>query len=334
GQKTVTGALVCSSSSQWIQTGLRRVEQAMLIVELMILVVLVVVSVYVSYLMTRSVKRVSYELEKLNLGRFDGNSLPARSYNEVNEITDAASHIIERYKRMEQSQEEFVSNVSHELRTPMASIRVLSDSLIGQKGLDESVYQEFMSDISFEIDRETRIIDDLLSMAKLADSTGSVNIQTVKINDLLMDIMTMLRPLAEKRRIELIYESYRNVTADVDEVKLSQAFSNLIENGIKYNEDGGYVKVSLDADHEYFYIRVEDNGVGIPENELPEIFNRFYRVDKARSRETGGTGLGLSITKQIILLHQGTIKAESKIGVGTTFTTRIPLKHVSEGESI
>jgi signal transduction histidine kinase len=119
------------------------------------------------------------------------------------------------------------------------------------------------------------------------------------------------------------------VTADIDAVKLSQAFSNLIENGVKYNEDGGYVKVSLDADHEYFYLRVADNGVGIPEDALPHIFNRFYRVDKARSRETGGTGLGLSITKQIILLHHGVIKAESKVNEGTTFTVRIPLKHTS-----
>ncbi len=327
--KQITAALICSSDTGWIRTSLRKVEQAMLFVEGILLVIFTVASIYVSYLMTRPVKKVSYELEKVKVGHFDQRLSELRSYNEINEITDAASHIIDSYQRMERSQEEFVSNVSHELRTPMTSIRVLADSLIGQKNIDESVYQEFLSDISVEVDRETHIIDDLLSMSRLGNASESMNISTVKINDFVMDILKTVRPIAEKRNIELVYESFRNVTADIDAVKLSQAFSNLIENGVKYNEDGGYVKVSLDADHEYFYLRVADNGVGIPEDALPHIFNRFYRVDKARSRETGGTGLGLSITKQIILLHHGVIKAESKVNEGTTFTVRIPLKHTS-----
>ena len=126
----------------------------------------------------------------------------------------------------------------------------------------------------------------------------------------------------------MIYESFRRVTADVDESKLRQAFSNLVENAVKYNTDGGVVKVSLDADHEYFYVKVADSGIGIPEDAIEHIFDRFYRVDKARSRDTGGTGLGLSITKSVVLLHYGIIRVESLPGEGTTFTVRIPLKHV------
>lgn len=333
--KQITGALISSSTTDWILNSLDKVRQAMLLVEAMLLVVLAVLSLYISYLLARPVKRVSFEMQKLRSGHLDTDISTIRSYAEINEITDAASQIIDNYRKLEQSQEEFVSNVSHELRTPMTSIRVLSDSLIGQKNIEEDVYQEFLGDISVEIDRETRIIDDLLSMTKLGGGSKALNVAPVKLNDFVMDLLKTVRPIAESRNIELIYESFRNVTAEVDEVKLSQAFLNLIENGVKYNDEGGYVKVSLDGDHEYFYLRVEDNGAGIPEDALPKIFNRFYRVDKARSRETGGTGLGLSITKQIVLLHHGVIKAESTLGEGTTFTVRIPLKYVgSEGGTV
>lgn len=126
----------------------------------------------------------------------------------------------------------------------------------------------------------------------------------------------------------MIYESFRPVVAEVDEVKLSLAISNLIENAIKYNVEDGWVRVSLNADHKYFFIKVSDSGIGIPETAQDSIFERFYRVDKARSRETGGTGLGLAITKNVIQMHRGAIKVYSKEGEGTTFNVRIPLNYV------
>ena len=126
----------------------------------------------------------------------------------------------------------------------------------------------------------------------------------------------------------MVFESYRTVVAEIDEVKLSLVFSNLIENAIKYNRDGGKVMVSLNADHRYFFVKIEDTGVGIPEEEQGLIFDRFYRVDKARSRETGGTGLGLSIAKNAVQMHRGAIKVQSLPGVGSIFTVRIPLSFV------
>ena len=142
---------------------------------------------------------------------------------------------------------------------------------------------------------------------------------------MLEQLLKRLRPIAAKRNIELAFEGFRTVHACVDEVKLSLAFSNLVENGIKYNVAGGWVKVSLDADHNYFYVTVSDSGIGIPEEYQDKIFERFYRVDKARSRETGGTGLGLAITKNIVLMHEGGIKVKSREEEGTVFTVRIPL---------
>jgi len=138
-----------------------------------------------------------------------------------------------------------------------------------------------------------------------------------------------LKPIASKRNIELVLESYRPVTAECDEVKLTLALSNLVENAIKYNVAGGWVQVTLDADHKFFYVTVDDSGIGIPEEYQDKIFERFYRVDKARSRETGGTGLGLSITKNIIQMHHGAIKVASKEDEGTTFSVRIPLTYMA-----
>ena len=192
------------------------------------------------------------------------------------------------------------------------------------------LYREFMSDISVEIERESKIIDDLLALVRMdKTSGGNLNIAQVNINGLLELILKRLRPIAGKRNVELIFESIREVTADVDEMKLSLALSNLVENAIKYNIEGGWVRVTLDADHKFFYVKVADSGIGIPEEFQEHVFERFYRVDKARSRETGGTGLGLSITKKIILMHQGALKLQSKDGEGTTFTVRIPLTYIS-----
>ena len=127
----------------------------------------------------------------------------------------------------------------------------------------------------------------------------------------------------------LIFESIREVTADVDEMKLSLAITNLVENAIKYNMEDGWVRVTLDADHKFFYLKVQDSGIGIPEDVQDRIFERFYRVDKARSRETGGSGLGLAITRNVVLMHKGAIKLSSKEGEGSTFTLRIPLNYIA-----
>lgn len=147
----------------------------------------------------------------------------------------------------------------------------------------------------------------------------------VSINDLLELILKRLRPIAAKRNIELILDSFRPVKAEIDETKLTLAISNLVENGIKYNKDGGWVRVSLNADHKYFYVTVADSGKGIPEDSLDHIFERFYRVDKSHSTEIDGTGLGLAITRSAILMHHGAIKVYSKEGEGATFSVRIPL---------
>ncbi len=232
-------------------------------------------------------------------------------------------------KVLDDSRQEFVSNVSHELKTPITSMKVLADSLISQKDVPIEVYQEFMEDITKEVEREDKIITDLLSLVKMDRTAADLTITEVDINILVELIMRRLRPIAQKRDVELVYESIRPVTAAVDEVKMTLVISNLVENAIKYNKEHGWVKVTLDADHQFFTIVVADSGLGIPQESMDHIYERFYRVDKSRSREIGGTGLGLAITKSAIMMHRGSIKVESIEGEGTTFTVRIPLTYIA-----
>ena len=206
---------------------------------------------------------------------------------------------------------------------------MLADSLLAQEDAPAPLYREFLVDIADEIERENKIINDLLSLVKLDKAAADMNITAVNINELLELILKRLGPIAKKQNIEIIYESFRPVIAEVDEVKLSLAISNLVENAIKYNVDDGWVRVSLNADHKYFFIKVSDSGIGIPEEAQDSIFERFYRVDKARSRETGGTGLGLAITRNVIQMHHGAIKVYSKEGEGSTFNVRIPLNYIA-----
>ena len=185
-----------------------------------------------------------------------------------------------------------------------------------------------MQDITEEIDRENQIITDLLSLVKMDKKVADLNITQVNINELLELIMKRLRPIAAQKNVELILDSFRPVHAEVDATKLSLAFSNLVENGIKYNNENGWVRVSLNADHKYFYLKVADSGIGIPKEDTDHIFERFFRVDKSHSREIGGTGLGLSIARNAVVMHRGAIKVYSEPGEGTTFTVRIPLTYI------
>ena len=231
--------------------------------------------------------------------------------------------------KAEKMRQEFTANVSHELKTPITSMKVLSESLLTQSDVPAEMYREFMEDIVQEIDREAEIISDLLTLVKTDKGPDSLNKESVDMDEFMDLILKRLRPIAATRNIELVYESFRPVTAEVDEMKISLAISNLVENAIKYNKENGWVHVSLNADHKNCYIEVADSGIGIPAEAQEHIFERFYRMDKSHSREIGGTGLGLAIARSAVVMHRGAIKVFSQPSEGTTFTVRIPLNYVS-----
>ena len=325
--KQLQGAMLISFSSKEIAENIQELEQKSILITGIIIVLAALLGYILSTVLVKPFARVTKSIEDLTDG-YQNEEISVPDYTETALITDAFNKMLSRMKTLDESRNEFVSNVSHELKTPLTSMKVLADSLVGQEGVPEELYQEFMSDITAEIDRENKIITDLLSLVKLDKKAADLNVEHLNINQLLEDILKRLRPIADKRNIDLILDSFRPVEADVDEVKFTLAISNLVENGIKYNVDDGWVRVTLDADHKYFYVKVADSGMGIPEESIGRIFERFYRVDKSHSKEIGGTGLGLAITRGAVTKHHGTIQVESKEGEGTTFTVRIPLSYI------
>jgi signal transduction histidine kinase len=305
-----------------------KMQKNIYIIDGILFLILVVIAVFYSRSVIKPLKELTTSINRITDG-FLGEKLTVDSYTEIEDVVDSINSMTTKLETLESSRQEFVSNVSHELKTPITSIKVLADSLLQQEDAPAELYREFLVDINAEIERENKIITDLLSLVKMDKTAGVLNIATINISELCEQIMKRIKPIAADRNINLIFESYRTIMAEVDEVKLSLAINNLIENAVKYNYDNGWVRVSLNADHKFFYIKVSDSGVGIPEDEQENVFERFYRVDKARSRETGGTGLGLSITRNAILMHRGAIKVYSKEKEGTTFTVRIPLNYVS-----
>ncbi len=326
--KVVNGVMIAMVSLKDIEdTNAYIAKQANVLLILFALIAFVIAFI-ISIVSVKDINQLNTQILGLSQGHLESLEVQSR-FNELKKLTESFNVLLNKMQVLEDSRQEFVSNVSHELKTPIASMKVLADSLLMQEDVPNEMYREFMSDIVEEIDRENKIITDLLTLVKMDKKAAGLNIESVNINALLELLLKRIKPLAAKRNIEVIFESFREVIGEVDEVKLSLAFSNLIENAVKYNEDGGSVHVSLNADHKFFYVKVQDNGVGIPEECQSQVFERFYRVDKARSRETGGTGLGLAITRNAILMHKGAIKLYSEPGEGTTFTVRIPLKYVN-----
>ena len=325
---TISGVILVSASVDSLLRIRDTLQTKGLLIQLALAAVIVVLSVAASVVLVKPLGKITHSMEDLSKGDVE-EIVSVSDYTETKAISDAYNNMIRRIRKQEDSRQEFVSNVSHELKTPLTSMKVLADSLTMQGDqVPVELYREFMEDIAAEIDRENKIINDLLSLVKMDKKNADLNIQSININDLLELILKRLRPIAAKSDIELVFESFRPVVAEVDEVKLTLALSNLIENAIKYNVESGWVHVSLNADHKFFYVKVADSGIGIPEEDQERIFERFYRVDKSHSREIGGTGLGLAITRNAILMHRGAIKVYSKPDEGTTFTVRVPLAYI------
>ena len=327
--KKTIGIVAATISTQDIDETTMTIQERSRTLYVLFFILSFVIAWFLGNGLTNKLKSFTNAVEHMSDGHLD-EKIPVEGYYvEIQKMALAINDITAKIQAVENSRQEFVSNVSHELKTPITSMKVLADSLLSQENVPAELYREFMVDIAAEIERENKIINDLLALVKMDKKASALNITQININELLEVLLKRLRPLAAKRNIEITFESFRPVMAEIDEVKLSLAFSNLIENAIKYNLDNGWIRVSLNADHKYFYVKIADSGVGIPEDCQEQIFERFYRVDKARSRETGGTGLGLSITRNAILMHKGAIKLYSKEGEGTTFTIRLPLNYVA-----
>ena len=322
--EVVRGVLLTSVSTETIDNTLDILSQRATTLETLIVLIILVFAALVSYALLKPFDRITSAINDVKEG-FTDKPVVGPNYLETEQIINAFNALLRRMKVLDDSRQEFVSNVSHELKTPITSIKVLADSLLSQEDVPNEVYREFMSDIGEEIDREDKIINDLLALVKMDKKASGLTITSVDVVSLTEVVLKRMRPIARKHNIDLTLESNRAITAEIDEVKISLVIMNLVENAIKYNKENGTVKVELDADHQYFSIKVIDTGIGIPQDSLDHIYERFYRVDKSRSREIGGTGLGLSIARNAVLMHRGSIDVQSTLGEGTIFTVRIPL---------
>ncbi|SHI87426.1 sensor histidine kinase [Pseudobutyrivibrio xylanivorans] len=325
----IVGTLVINKSMDYIDQNIDAFISYSLIASVILVSLSIIIAVFAAIHFSRPMTKLSDSLDAII--REYSNELPVnKSFLELELISGKFNEVFKKLQAIDQSRQEFVSNVSHELKTPLTSMKVLADSLNGSDDVPIEMYREFMVDIGDEIDRETKIINDLLSLVRMDKSGAQLNVSAVNINELIEHILKRLKPIAEKAGIEVVFESFRPVVAEVDEVKFTLVVTNLVENAIKYNDEGGWVHISLNSDHQFFYIKVEDNGLGIPEDSVDYIFERFYRADKSHSREIGGTGLGLAITKSAIAMHNGEVKVRSKVGEGSTFDVRIPLNYIEK----
>jgi signal transduction histidine kinase len=324
----VLGVIIITSSFEEITDAISSLQGIVILVMVILIILIVLLSFYFSVILTKPFKQFISVINKVTDGYID-EKINIKGNYEIEKIGTAFNHMIDKLAEIEDARQQFVANVSHELKTPLSSVKVLAQALLTQEDVPKELYKEFMTDINMEIDRETEIINDLLTLVTLDKKDNELNIEEVNVNELVEKVMKILKPLAGQKNIEMVFESHRQVVAEIDEPKISRVITNVVENAIKYNKEFGFVNVTLNADHRNFFLNIKDTGIGIPSESIDKVFKRFYRIDKTRSRDTGGTGLGLSIVQKTIIMHHGTVKCESELDKGTTFIIKIPLKHIS-----
>lgn len=246
--------------------------------------------------------------------------------DEITRLGEAFNAMSEKVAEAEHRRVRFVSDASHELKTPLSSIKLMADSILQTPDISAEYVREFMGDINNEVDRLNRIVNKLLYITKMDVRSESVEkkFEPVSLNDIFVGIEKSLAPIAKNNDINLVFSSPGEIIILADRDVLWQGIYNIVDNAIKYSNPGGYILVTMQKKDGNVIIEVRDNGVGIAKEDIDKIFDRFYRVDKARSRETGGTGLGLSIALGAVKYHGGSIKVTSEPGKGSEFDIILP----------
>ena len=318
------GVMLFSSPVQEMIQSLYAVQDRMILYFLVVAAAALLVSLVFSQVITRPIAALTRVIQKMGKGDLSVR-VPVRGSGELRRLSETFNTMSEKLEMLDQSRNQFVSNASHELKTPLATMKIMLESIIYQPEMEEALRTEFLTDINNEIDRLNTVISDLLTLVKMDTQGMRLNRQNMDLAHLLKDVVHKLEPIAEKKEQTLTLKVSGDCPMYADESKLTQVAYNIIENAIKYTQPGGQVKVTMEKVGRNVTVSVKDNGPGIPQKDQAHIFDRFYRVDKARSRETGGTGLGLSIVHQIVMLHGGEITVESQEGKGSLFRVELPV---------
>ena len=305
-------------------------QRSILFMGLAVCLLLILLTMIFANWLTRPLVTLTQKMREYRGGAMETITLHGSS--EIVALSKSFNEMAERQNDTDLRRSTFVSNASHELKTPLTSMKLFADSILQMPELDGAIVREFMSDITNEIDRLTQIIDDLFELTKMDSTLAPSAAKPLDVNELLKGVLKILVPVAEEKKIDLHYDSNGSIEVLSDYNRIWHTVFNIIENGIKYVDEKGLVLVQLQSTEDGALVIVSDNGVGIPQDELGKIFDRFHRVDKARSRDTGGTGLGLSIAKNSIEMCGGHIEVESEVGVGSVFKIYIPNAKTEDGE--
>ncbi len=306
-----------------IQSNLRKITLIMGIAALILMFIF-------SRRLTNRVTELAKATKIVSEGDYDYR-INIRGNDELSELGEEFNLLTQRLKYTEELRRRFVSDASHELKTPLASIRLLSDSIVNSENMDMDTMREFVSDIGNEAERLGRTTEKLMSLTKM-DSRVELDKKPLFLKPLVEKTIHLLSPLAGENKIKITSNLVPSCKILGNEDLLLRIIFNLVENAIKYNLPGGWVNLLLFRQDNHVLLVVEDTGIGIPDEDLPNIFSRFYRVDKARSRDAGGSGLGLSIVYDAVALHGGKIDVEKRSNHGTRFTVSFPVIGAEEGE--
>lgn len=256
-------------------------------------------------------------------------TVPVKRPDEVGELARSFNQMIRRLREQERLRQEFIANASHELKTPTMAIGSVVEALQAGAAEDPKLRVQFLESLERLVDRQANLLQDLLDISRLDSGLDMSKKSDINVQQLIIDAVEQVRPNAEKKQVALGVDSDLEGTIVIgNAIHLQRALVNIIANAVNYTSKDGKVDVKADIDEQEVEIRISDTGIGIDASDLPHIFERFYRADKARSRQSGGSGLGLAITQEIIARHQGSVSVESEIGVGSTFIVRLPVKSV------
>lgn len=329
----IIGMVFFSTSLDGIEAVLSDIRKAIVFFSGFISLAIILISLILAGFITHPIKSLTAVITKMSKGHLN-QRVHIRGGGEFRQLGEAFNIMSEKLENLDNARNEFVSNASHELKTPLSAIKVLAESLLNMEVDDPAIYKEFLTDINFEIDRLNAIITDLLVLVQMDKESAESSFQRedVNLNELVGRTMKALRLLADQKEISLEMLQEEEVVVPGDKLKLQQVISNIIDNSIKYTPEGGRVIVEVYNTMEHGIVKVSDTGYGIAKGDIGRIFDRFFRIDKARSRATGGTGLGLSIANRIVLLHNGFIRVDSEENKGTTFYIELPYRNSDQPE--
>ncbi len=305
---------------------LKGFQQNLLTISLIVAILVLVLSFSLSRMLTRSISNLLTAIRQVREGAYSTRA-EVRGGDEIAQIAAEFNSLTDRLSITEEARRRFVSDASHEMKTPLAGIQLMSDSILQTEDMNPAMVREFVSDIGQEAQRLNRITEHLLALTRL--DSGSVEAVTdataTAVEQVCQRVVRMLGVVAREKGVALTYECDERAIVRATEDDVHQVLYNLMENGIKYSANGGFVHTRATVEGDFVTITVEDNGIGIPEADRPHIFDRFYRVDKMRSRAVGGTGLGLSIAKDTVEYRGGSIAVDGRgDNLGTVFTVRLP----------